>query len=518
MATVTHERVRTGRGWEVLLLILAVGLGVLAYVEVGIALNDQVPTNLVAQAAAFTGLAIGMHLLVRWKAPYADPVILPCAVALTGIGLAMIYRINLTYSEIVAANPARNLPTDIAFKQLIWMVVGMGAATAVVLLFRDHRTLKRYSYLFLVAGLFLLLMPLIPGLGRTINGSRIWIIVGPFSFQPGEIAKICLAIFFAAYLVEQRDNLALAGRKILGIQLPRLRDLSPILVAWAVAIFVLVFERDLGTSLLFFGFFVAMLYVATERISWVLIGLLLFTAAAVLAFFMFDHVAARVDVWLNALEPAVYNRSPGGSGQVVQGLFGMASGGLMGTGWGHGYPQLVPYSYSDFMFTSLGEELGLTGLLAILAIYLILTQRGIRTGMGVRDGFGKLLCAGLAFVIAFQVFVVVGGVTRLIPLTGLTLPFMAYGGSSLLSNWIIVGILIRISNGAREPAVTTGSLLARVPGEVGLVGEDSEEDGVPGIGAVGVVPGAGGGSPADPGAHPGAMVPPEPPTEVVDRQ
>ena len=458
MATVTPGRVRTGRGWEVVLLILAVALGVLAYVEVGIAMEGQVPANLITQVVAFIALAITMHLLVRWKAPYADPVILPSAVALTGIGLAMIYRINITYTELVAANPDRNLPTDIAFKQLIWMLIGMGAATAVVLLFRDHRTLKRYSYLFLIAGLFLLLMPLIPGLGRTIHGSRIWIFLGPFSFQPGEIAKICLAIFFAAYLVEQRDNLALAGRRVLGIQFPRLRDLSPILLAWGVAIIVLVFERDLGTSLLFFGFFVAMLYVATERVSWVIIGLVLFAAAAVTAFFLFDHVAARVDIWINALDPEVYSRSPGGSGQVVQGLFGMASGGLMGTGWGHGYPHLVPYAYSDFMFTSLGEELGLTGLIAILAIYLILTQRGIRTGMGVRDGFGKLLCSGLAFVMAFQVFVVVGGVTRLIPLTGLTLPFMAYGGSSLLSNWIIVGILLRISNGAREPAAPAGAL------------------------------------------------------------
>lgn len=248
MATVTPGRVRTGRGWEVLLLILAVGLGVLAYVEVAIAMQGAVPANLVTQVAAFVGLAIGMHLLVRWKAPYADPVILPSAVALTGIGLAMIYRINLTYSEIVAANPGRNLPTDIAYKQLIWMVIGMGAATAVVLLFRDHRTLKRYSYLFLVAGLVLLLMPLIPGLGREINGSRIWIFLAGFSFQPGEIAKIVIVLFMASYLAENRELLSVFTVRMGPFHLPDIRSLLPLLLMWGVAMVIVVFEKEIGRA------------------------------------------------------------------------------------------------------------------------------------------------------------------------------------------------------------------------------------------------------------------------------
>ncbi|HHW84275.1 MAG TPA: FtsW/RodA/SpoVE family cell cycle protein [Actinomycetales bacterium] len=446
MATVTHERVSTGRGYELVLLILAVGMGIFAYIQVGLAMNEQVPTNIVVQASVFTALAVLVHLLVRWKAPYADPVILPTAVALTGIGLAAIYRLDLSYA-------ARGADSGFANRQLVWMLLGMVAATVVVWLFRDHRIMKRYTYLFLLAGLALLLLPLVPGLGRTINGSRIWIGIGDLvSFQPGELAKICLAIFFAGYLVDARDNLALAGPRVLGIQFPRIRDLGPILVAWAMAVFVLVFQRDLGTSLLFFGFFVAMLYVATERLSWIGIGLLLFAGGAYAAAQAFPHVMARVDVWIHALDPEMYHRSPGGSYQVVQGLFGMANGGLFGAGWGEGYPYLVPYANSDFIWATLGEELGLTGVLAVLAMYLVFTERGIRTGIGVRDGFGKLLCGGLAFVVAFQTFVVIGGVTRLIPLTGLTLPFMAYGGSSLVSNWIIVGLLLRISNEAREPA------------------------------------------------------------------
>lgn len=444
MATVTVQKVRSGRASELALLILAVALGILAYVQVGLAVDGALPSNIAWQAGAFAVLAVAVHLLLRWQAPYADPVILPVAVALTGIGLAMIYRLDLAYTS-------QGQQSGFAPKQLLWMLVGMAAATAILFLFKDHRVLRRYTYLFGLLGIVLLLLPLVPGLGTTVNGSTIWIRVGPMSFQPGELAKIVLAVFFAGYLVTTRDNLALAGKKVLGLQLPRMRDLGPILIAWGVAIGVLVFQRDLGTSLLFFGFFVAMLYVATERVSWILIGLTLFGAGAFAATRLFGHVQARIDVWLHAFDTDIYDRYPGGSYQVVQGLFGMASGGLMGTGWGEGYSYLVPYANSDFIWASLGEELGLTGLLALLLLYLIFVERGVRIGIGVRDGFGKLLCAGLAFVIAFQAFVVIGGVTRLIPLTGLALPFMAYGGSALLTNWMIVGILLRISNEARAP-------------------------------------------------------------------
>ncbi|PFG39764.1 cell elongation-specific peptidoglycan biosynthesis regulator RodA [Georgenia soli] len=445
MAIVTQQRARTGRGAELALLGLALVLVVGAYAQVSLAVSGELPANLATRAGGLALLALAAHMLVRWKAPYADPVLLPIVVALNGIGLTMIYRIDL-------AMTARGGDGGDADRQLMWTLVGVVAAVAVLWFLRDHRVLRRYTYTAMVVGLVLLVLPLVPGLGVSINGARIWISLLGMSFQPAELGKIVLAVFFAGYLVTNRDTLALAGPKVLGLQLPRARDLGPILLAWGVSLAVLVLERDLGTSLLFFGLFVAMLYVATERLSWVLIGLALFAGGAVTAAALFPHVGARFDVWLHALEPEIYNRSPGGSGQVVQGLFGMASGGLTGTGWGYGYPQLVPYANSDFIVASLGEELGLTGMLAILLLYLVLAQRGMRAAIGVRDGFGKLLASGLAFVLAFQVFVVVGGVTRLIPLTGLTTPFLALGGSSLVSNWIIVALLLRISDAARRPA------------------------------------------------------------------
>ena len=243
----------------------------------------------------------------------------------------------------------------------------------------------------------------------------------------------------------------MVGRKFLGLKLPRARDLGPILLAWLASLGVLVFERDLGTSLLFFGLFVAMLYIATERTSWVVIGMALFAGGAVTAWALFSHVQVRVDIWLHPFDPDVTDRSF----QLIQGLYGMASGGLLGTGLGAGRPDIVPFAESDFIVAAIGEELGLTGLFALLVLYALLVERGLRTAIGVRDGLGKLLAAGLAFSLALQCFVVIGGVTRVIPLTGLTTPFLAYGGSSLLANWMIVALLLRISDSARRPAPAT---------------------------------------------------------------
>ncbi len=440
MATVQPHRVRPGRGIELGLLALALAIGIAAYALVGIGVTGEVPADVVGYGIGMAVLGLGLHVVLRWRAPYADPVIMPSVIALNGIGLAMIYRLDLAED------------TSFATRQLGWTAVSVVLAGAVIVLLRDHRTLRRYTYTAMIVGLVLVVLPLVPGLGAQINGANIWIRLGPFSLQPAELAKIALAIFFAGYLVTNRDTLALAGPKVLGLQLPRIRDLGPIIIAWAASLAVLVSERDLGTSLLFFGLFVAMLYVATERLSWVLIGLSMFVVGAGVAATTFPHVGARFDVWLNALDSEIYNRFPGGSGQLVGGLFGLASGGLFGTGWGAGRPDLVPYAESDFIVASLGEELGLTGVLAILLVYLVLAERGLRTAIGVRDGFGKLLAGGLAFVVAFQCFVVVGGITRIIPLTGLTTPFLAYGGSSLLANWIIVALLLRISDDARRPA------------------------------------------------------------------
>jgi cell division protein FtsW (lipid II flippase) len=456
MVTVAPHRVRPGRGVELGLLVPALALGVGAYALVGLNVTGSLPGNIAAYGAGMTVLALAMHVVLRLRAPYADPVILPATIALNGIGLAMIYRIDLAQST-------AEDPSTFANRQLVWTAVAVVLAGAVLVLLRDHRTLRRYTYTAMVAGLALVMLPLVPGLGAVINGARIWVRLGGMSLQPAEFGKIALAVFFAGYLVTHRDTLALAGPKILGLHLPRLRDLGPIVVVWVGSLAVLVLERDLGTSLLFFGLFVAMLYLATERTSWIVLGLGLFLGGALLAARTFGHVAARFDGWLHAFDPEVFNRETGGSFQLVTGLFGMASGGLFGAGWGQGRPDLVPYAESDFIVASLGEELGLTGLLAILLIYLVLAERGMRTAIGVRDGFGKLLAGGIAFVVAFQCFVVVGGVTRLIPLTGLTMPFLAYGGSSLLANWVIVALLLRISDNARRPAPTVEAYVDGAP-------------------------------------------------------
>ena len=445
MATVQPLRVRAGRGVELGLLVLALVLGVAAYALVGLGVKDKVPSNVLWYGLGMAGLAIGMHLVLRWKAPYADPVILPIVVALNGIGLAMIYRLDL-------AAISKGHASDFAGKQLVWTTISVVLAALVLVVLRDHRTLRRYTYTAMIVALALIVAPLLPLVGQTVNGARIWVRVGGVGLQPAELAKIALAVFFAGYLVTNRDTLTLAGPRVLGMQLPRVRDLGPILVVWGVSLAVLVLQSDLGTSLLFFGLFVAVLYLATERLSWVAIGLVLFAGGAAAAVATIPHVAARFTGWLNALSNTEFNKPYGGSGQLVRGLFGMASGGLFGTGWGRGRPDLVPFAESDFIVPSLGEELGLTGLLAILVLYAVLTERGLRTAIGVRDGFGKLLAGGPALVMAFQVFVVVGGVTRLIPLTGLTTPFLAYGGSSLVANWVIVALLLRVSDDARRPA------------------------------------------------------------------
>lgn len=440
MALVTSIVPRTRRNVELLLLILAFAVALGAYALVGISSGEGVPADLGAVGGGLVLLTVALHVVIRLRAPYADPVILPIATAINGIGLVMIHRLDMGRHQ--------RFGTAQAPRQLIWTALGIAAAAAVLVLLRDHRPLRRYTYTAMALAIALLLLPLVPGLGQNINGARIWIRVGPMSFQPGELSKLLLAVFFAGYLVTARDSLSLVGRKVLGLQLPRGRDLGPILVAWLASVAVLVFESDLGTSLLFFGLFVALLYVATERTSWIVIGLSLFIGGALVAWQLFTHVQVRVAIWLQPFDPHNKDRAY----QLLQGLYGMANGGLLGTGLGEGRPNLVPFAESDFIFASIGEELGLTGLFALLLLYALLVERGLRTAIGVRDGFGKLLAGGMAFSMALQVFVVVGGVTRVIPLTGLTLPFLAYGGSSLLSNWMIVGLLLRISDSARRPA------------------------------------------------------------------
>ncbi|WP_285727945.1 FtsW/RodA/SpoVE family cell cycle protein [Psychromicrobium xiongbiense] len=432
------------RNTELVLLIFALILGIGAYALVDIDLRIPFGADFYLQAVVLTLLAIGMHVTLRFRAKYADPVILPIVVLLNGIGLAMIHRIDVATGD------------GAATRQWIWTTVAVAAAVAVIWFLRDHKVLRRFTYIFLAVSVILLLMPLMPIIGGgDINGASVWIKIGALSFQPGEVAKITLAVFFAGYLSSNRDIILLAGRKIGPLQLPRPQDLGPMLVAWAASVGVLIFQHDLGTAVLFFGLFVVMIYVATGRLSWVVIGIILAAVGGFAAARIFSHVGLRIDSWYNAFSPEVYNRAPGGSEQIVKALFGMANGGLFGTGLGQGDPQLVFAANADMIIASLGEELGMIGLFAIILLYALLVTRGFRAALGARDAFGKLLACGLAFAIALQCFVVIGGVTRLIPLTGLTTPFLAAGGSSLLANWIIVALFLLISDAGRRPIVTT---------------------------------------------------------------
>ncbi|QWW19616.1 FtsW/RodA/SpoVE family cell cycle protein [Schaalia sp. 19OD2882] len=445
MATVSIAPARPHRVLEIVLMLVALAAGVGGYVLSSLNRTGELPVNLGQHVAILVAVAVVAEVGIHFLAPYADPVILPVAVALTGLGLAMIYRLDLSYAII---DPDQ----VVGLRQLVFVGLSIALAAVVLVLLRDHRLLRRYTYTFGAFSLILLLLPMIPFLGRQANGAQVWIRLGPLSLQPGELVKITLALFFAGYLVANRDNLAIGGPKILGLRLPRLRDLGPIMVVWMVGIAILVLQRDLGTSLLLFGLFVATLYVATNRVSWLVIGFLLFVPAVLVAIQLFSHVRHRFDVWLNPLDPKIYELEFGSSFQLVQSFFGQASGGLLGAGWGRGYPQLVPLANSDFILSSLAEELGFVGMAAVLLLYLILIERGMRAAIGVHDGFGKLLATGLSFSLALQLFVVLGGVTGLIPLTGLTAPFLAAGGSSMVSSWLTVALLLRVSDAARRPA------------------------------------------------------------------
>jgi cell division protein FtsW (lipid II flippase) len=358
------------------------------------------------------------------------------ALVLNGIGIAEIYRIDIHDGDTGW--------DAIGVKQIVWTLLAMVLAIATLLLVRNHRFLQRYRYIFMAITILLLLLPMLPGIGYAPGGARVWIRVGPFSFQPA------------------RDSLSIVGKRFLGMTFPRARDLGPILVMWAAAMSVLVFQRDLGTALLYFGLFLVMLYVATGRLSWVLIGLVLFVSGALVAANALVYVHGRFEQWLNPFDNTVYNAKTQASFQLVQGLFGFANGGITGTGLGQGRPYITPVANADYIVASLGEELGLIGVFAILGLFVVLVSRGIRVGFMAQDDFGKLLGIGFGFTIALQVFVVVGGITRIIPVTGLTTPFMAAGGSSLMANWIIAAMLLRLTDSIpAEQRVQQGAVKER---------------------------------------------------------
>ena len=437
--TVTAEpptpavRLPRRRGIELTLIVVAVLLSVYGYCAVGLAKNGTVPPGAAGYGAGLGVLALLAHVAVRLRAPYADPLLLPIGVLLNGLGLVLIYRLDLETPGDRAA------PT-----QLVWSTLGVAFFIVVVLALRDHRVLQRYAYVCVAAALVLLTLPV---LFPAVNGARIWIRIAGFSIQPGEFAKVLLAIFFAAYLAANRNALAYAGRRVWRLQLPTGRVLGPIVAIWLLSVGVLVMERDLGTSLLFFGLFVTLLYVATGRTGWIAVGLLLAALGAVAVGWLEPHVHSRVQDWLHPFASIDAGQGPN---QLAQSLFAFAAGGMLGTGLGRGHTILIGFAAkSDFILATAGEELGLTGLSAIFILYGLLVERGYRAGLALRDPFGRLLAVGLASIVALQVFVIAGGVTGLIPLTGMAMPFLAQGGSSVVTNWAIVALLIRVSDSAR---------------------------------------------------------------------
>jgi cell division protein FtsW (lipid II flippase) len=432
------------RNAELLLLCFATVITAAAFALVQADQERGVHWELFNYAAGFLALFAAAHLAIRRYAPYADPLLLPIVALLNGLGLVMIHRLDLNDSLGGATvRPSAN-------PQVLWTLIGVGAFAFVVISLKDHRHLARYGYLCGISGLIILAIPaLLPRSFSEQNGAKIWIRLPGFSIQPAEFSKILLLIFFSAVLVAKRGLFTSAGKHVLGMNLPRPRDLAPLLAAWVISVGVMVFEKDLGTSLLLYASFLVVVYLATQRFSWVVIGLTLFALGSAAAYFSFDHVRVRVQTWLDPFA------DPEGAGyQIVQSLFSFATGGVFGTGLGNGQPDTVPAASTDFIVAAFGEELGLVGLAGILMLYTIVIIRGMRTAIAVRDSFGKLLAAGLASALAIQLFVVVGGVTNLIPLTGLTTPWMSYGGSSLLANYVLLAILVRISHAARRPLRT----------------------------------------------------------------
>ncbi|MEW2066520.1 FtsW/RodA/SpoVE family cell cycle protein [Streptomyces sp. NPDC007346] len=434
------------RNTELMMLVFAIAISVFAYANVGLALDGSLPSGMFGYGAGLILLGGVAHLVVRKFAPYADPLLLPLATLLNGLGLVLIWRLDQSPRLIQRAEYLYGAYSPDAPKQLLYSAIGVAFFVAVLMILKDHRILQRYTYISMVVALVLLIIPMF---FPAVNGAKIWISLGPFSIQPGEFAKILIAIFFSGYLMVKRDALALASRRFMGMYLPRGRDLGPIITIWALSILILVFETDLGTSLLFFGLFVVMLYVATERTSWIVFGLLMSAVGAVGVASFESHVQQRVSAWLDPFSEATWAQSD----QLGQSLMAFASGGTLGTGLGQGHSDLIMFAANaDFILSTVGEELGLAGMMAVLLVYGLIIERGVRTSLAARDPFGKLLAIGLSGAFAIQIFVVAGGVMGLIPLSGMTMPFLAYGGSSVLANWALIAILIRISDTARRPA------------------------------------------------------------------
>jgi len=421
------RRARNGFG----LLILAVAGSLVAYALQGLGLHGEVPSNLAVYSVLFAGASLGGWFVIRSTARSADPALYPVAVLLGGLGLAMLYRLMDERGRV-----------DIARDQAVWLLIGLACFALTLVIVRDIRQLDAYTYTIGLAGIVLLLLPIVPGIGYSINGARLWVNLGFLQFQPAEFGRVLIVIFLASYLSQRRELLA-AGVGRFG--LPRVKDLGPLLLAWGTSLAVLLLERDVGASLLLFGVFVVMMWVATGRSSYLLLGIVLFAIGAYIGWLALPHIQERVVIWFHALDPKNVN---GIGYQLAQGWFAFASGGMVGTGLGLGSPTFIPYVGSDFILAAFGEELGMLGVAAILLLYLVLIGRGLRIGLERQDTFGKLLAVGLTTVIGLQVFTIAAGVLRLIPLTGVPLPLVSYGGTSRVATFVILALLIRASAGA----------------------------------------------------------------------
>ena len=431
----------TARNRELLGLVPSSLLVTAGFAAVFIQQDELLSNVSLTYGLIFLALCLGGNVILRMAAPQADPYLFPLVATLASFGVVMIYRID----------------EELAREQAQWFVLGLVVFAATMVVLRDYRVLERYRYTIALGGLLLLVLPRVPGLGAQVNGAYLGIELGPISFQPAELAKIAIVIFLASYLRDTRHMLVEGGRRVLGVSLPPLKHLGPLLVVWGVAMLLLVFIRDLGSSLMFFGGFLAVLYVATNRLSFPLIGLGMFAVGAWFFASTVGHVQDRIDAWRDPFDPDLFNAEIGGSYQIAQSIFAQADGGLFGTGFGQallnlpGGARILPAAETDLIYALITNEVGLFGACALIAIYLLIAQRGFKIAMLADDSFSKLLAAGLTAVFALQVFVIVGGVTKLIPLTGVTLPFVSYGGSSIVANFILLGLLLSVSQRARAP-------------------------------------------------------------------
>ena len=438
-----------GRTKELVLLLCSAGLLLLMLFSLELSQGRTLTGELLYLVGGFV-LVYGIaHAAIGWLAPYADQLLLPVVSLLNAIGLVMLYRLGFADNA-----------SGLASRQMLWSLVGVVLMVLTLAIVRDHKALSRYSYLLGILGLILLALPLVWPQPPNVN-ARIWIWIGPFSLQPGEFSKILLLIFFAQLLTQKRALFTVAGKRFLGLTFPRLRDLAPILVVWAIAILIMGISDDFGPALLLFATVLAMVYFATGRTSWLLIGVGLVAVGGYAVYQVSTKIQQRVANFLDPLE----NFETIGY-QPSQALFGLSWGGLTGTGLGYGHPGMIPVAESDYILAALGEELGLVGLAAVLCLFAVFISRGYRSALQVRDTYGKLLAAGLATTIAIQIFVVAGGISAMLPMTGLTTPFMSAGGSSVMANYILLGLLLRVSNAANRPTEFDQGALRKTPRSV----------------------------------------------------